>query len=162
MTDQDFRNAMAALPAGVAIITTDGPGGRRGMTATALCSVSDAPPTMLVCVNRQARSHAVLQANGVLAINVLAAGQDGLARRFGGATLASGEDPFGEGQWEVADNGVPILSEALVSLHGQITGLTEVATHTVLYVTIVGLRAAREADAVVYFRRRFCTVEATV
>jgi flavin reductase len=34
---------MAALPAAVNVITTAGPAGRHGMTATAVCSVSDDP-----------------------------------------------------------------------------------------------------------------------
>jgi flavin reductase len=55
---------MAALGGTVTIITTDGPAGRHGMTATAVCSLSDAPPSLLVCLNRSARMHDVLAANG--------------------------------------------------------------------------------------------------
>ena len=36
-TQIDFRNAMARLPAAVNIITSDGPGGRCGITASAVC-----------------------------------------------------------------------------------------------------------------------------
>ena len=35
---QSFRNAMALLPAAVHIITTDGPAGKAGITASAVCS----------------------------------------------------------------------------------------------------------------------------
>ena len=42
---QDFRNAMARLGAAVNIITTDGPAGRAGFTASAVCSVTDTPQT---------------------------------------------------------------------------------------------------------------------
>ncbi|WP_252405960.1 flavin reductase, partial [Escherichia coli] len=45
----DFRAGMARLGAAVNIITTDGPGGRAGFTASAVCSVTDTPPTLLVC-----------------------------------------------------------------------------------------------------------------
>ncbi len=34
-----FRDAMSGLAAAVNVITTDGPGGRAGFTATAVCSV---------------------------------------------------------------------------------------------------------------------------
>lgn len=40
---QDFRDAMARLGSAVNIITTDGPAGRAGFTASAVCSVTDAP-----------------------------------------------------------------------------------------------------------------------
>ena len=48
----DFREAMSRLGAAVHVITTAGPGGKTGATATAVCSVSDAPPTLMVCLNR--------------------------------------------------------------------------------------------------------------
>jgi Conserved protein/domain typically associated with flavoprotein oxygenases, DIM6/NTAB family len=45
--DRDaFRNAMARLGSAVNIITTDGPAGRAGFTASAVCSVTDTPPTL--------------------------------------------------------------------------------------------------------------------
>lgn len=40
-----FRDAMAHVGAAVNIITTDGPAGRAGFTASAVCSVTDTPPT---------------------------------------------------------------------------------------------------------------------
>ena len=49
---QAYREAMARLGAAVNVITTDGPGGRAGFTASAVCSVTDSPPTLLVCANR--------------------------------------------------------------------------------------------------------------
>src|SRR6266850_752518 len=48
-----FREAMSRLGAAVHVITTAGPGGKTGATATAVCSVSDTPPTLLVCINRR-------------------------------------------------------------------------------------------------------------
>ena len=43
---QAYREAMARLGAAVNVITTDGPGGRAGFTASAVCSVTDTPPTL--------------------------------------------------------------------------------------------------------------------
>jgi flavin reductase len=48
----EFREGMAVLAGAVNIVTTDGPGGRAGLTASAVCSVTAEPPTLLVCVNR--------------------------------------------------------------------------------------------------------------
>jgi len=52
-----FREAMSRLGAAVHVITTAGPGGKAGATATAVCSVSDAPPTLLMCLNRRSQTH---------------------------------------------------------------------------------------------------------
>jgi flavin reductase len=49
------------------------------MTATAVCSVSDDPASLLVCINRKARMHDVLVDNGRFCVNVLACGQDGVS-----------------------------------------------------------------------------------
>lgn len=40
---QTFRDAMSCMGAAVNIITTDGPAGRAGFTASAVCSVTDTP-----------------------------------------------------------------------------------------------------------------------
>ena len=50
-----FREAMCRLGAAVHVVTTAGPGGKTGATATAVCSVSDAPPTLLMCLNRRSQ-----------------------------------------------------------------------------------------------------------
>ena len=70
-----FRNAMAHMSAAVNIITTDGEAGRCGITATAVCSVTDTPPTLMVCVNRNSAMNAVFKANGRLCVNVLSGEQ---------------------------------------------------------------------------------------
>jgi flavin reductase (NADH) len=146
----DFRNAMAQLPAAVNIITTNGPGGRCGITASAVCSVTDSPPTVLVCVNRNSATHDVFRANGHLCINVLCGEQEELARHFAGMTKV----PMADG---AAD--VPVLRDALVQLEGRISECKEVGSHSVMFVelTKVGVREPR--DSLVYFNRLFHRVE---
>jgi flavin reductase len=93
----DYRNAMARLGAAVNIITTDGPAGRAGFTASAVCSVTDEPPTLLVCLNRSASVYPAFKANGVLCVNVLAAGHQSLSTLFGGRTPM--DERFAAGRW---------------------------------------------------------------
>ena len=51
-----FRDAMASLSAAVNVVTTEGEAGRCGITATAVCSVTDTPPSVMVGVyQRQQR-----------------------------------------------------------------------------------------------------------
>ena len=63
---REFRQAMAHLAAAVNIVTTEGPHGKLGITVTAVCSVTDTPPTVLVCVNKRSAAHDIFQNNGVL------------------------------------------------------------------------------------------------
>jgi flavin reductase len=82
-----FRDAMSRLGAAVNVVTTNGPAGRHGLTASAFCSVTDTPPTLLVCVNREAGTHAHLVDNGVLCVNVLTGRQEELSGVFGTKAL---------------------------------------------------------------------------
>ncbi len=50
-----FRDAMASLSAAVNVVTTAGEAGRCGITATAVCSVTDTPPSVMVCINANRR-----------------------------------------------------------------------------------------------------------
>src|SRR3981189_718495 len=81
-----FREAMSRLGAAVHVITTAGPGGKAGATATAVCSVSDAPPTLLMCLNRTAQTNPAVVENGVFCINTLSAAPADIAKIFAGRT----------------------------------------------------------------------------
>src|SRR4249919_3577869 len=94
-----FREAMSRLGAAVHVVTTAGPGGKTGFTATAVCSVSDAPPTLLVCLNRGATSMPILRGNGVFCVNTLRAGDELIADTFAGRTKVAREARFDTGQW---------------------------------------------------------------
>lgn len=153
-----FRQAMSKLAAGVTIVTTQGPAGRCGLTATAVCSVSDTPPTMLVCVNRERGLSETFKTNAVLGINVLASEQTEMAQVFAGMTPITFPERFSVGNWvEEEASGVPVLADALVSLQGRITQVQEIATHTVLFVEIDHLTMGNHAEALLYYERTFCT-----
>mgnify|MGYP000378323263 FL=1 len=76
INQQTFRDAMACVGAAVNIITTDGDAGQAGFTASAVCSVTVSPPTLLVCLNRAASVWPVFNQNRALCVNTLAAGQE--------------------------------------------------------------------------------------
>jgi hypothetical protein len=50
---------MARLGAAVNVVTTDGSAGRCGFTASAVCAITDEPPTLLVCMNRSSAQNPV-------------------------------------------------------------------------------------------------------
>jgi len=85
---QEFRDAMARLGAAVNIVTTDGPAGLSGMTVSAVCSVTDDPPMLLVCLNRGSPQNRLFKDNGVLCVNSLASGQEELSVRFAGRSAS--------------------------------------------------------------------------
>lgn len=148
-----FRAAMARLSAAVNVVTTDGPHGRAGLTVSAACSVTDSPPTMLVCINKASGSHDAVLANGRVCVNVLGTGQEELALRFAGGVPAA--DRFAAGDWDFGTRGVPVLRDALVSMVGRIAATHERGSHTIAFVEVETVAAREESGALVYFDRRF-------
>jgi flavin reductase len=144
---------MAGLGAAVHIITTDGPAGRAGFTASAVCSVTDAPPTLLVCLNRSASVHATFDAHTGLCVNTLAAGQEGLSALFGGRTPMA--ERFAAANWLTLASGAPVLEGALAAFDCRIVGRSTVSTHDVMYCEVLDIRHRPSADALVYFGRRY-------
>src|ERR1700676_5683121 len=71
----EFREAMGCFATGVTIVTVDLEGEVHGMTANAFASVSLDPVLLLVCVDRNARTHAHLHAKKRFGINILAGHQ---------------------------------------------------------------------------------------
>jgi len=97
----DFRKAMRTLASAVSIVSTAHDNCRFGMTATAVCSLSMQPPTLLVCVNQSTSLHHPLLSAGRFCINILHADQDELARTFGRNALRTGSHAE-TGRWMIA------------------------------------------------------------
>jgi flavin reductase (NADH) len=154
-----FRHAMAQFPAAVSIITSDGSAGRCGITASAVCSVTDSPPTVLVCINRNSAMHDVFKQNGHLCINVLSDEQEQLALHFSGATKVAMEDRFSWDIWEEGADAQPVLRDALVKLQGKIKDCKEVGSHSVMFVELSAIDVSEEKDSLIYFNRLFHTVK---
>ncbi|MBS0879031.1 pyrimidine utilization flavin reductase protein F [Pantoea sp. JGM49] len=152
--DRDaFRQAMARLGAAVNIITTDGPAGRAGFTASAVCSVTDTPPTLLVCLNRSASVWPTFRDNGYLCVNTLAAGHEDLSTLFGGKTPM--EQRFAAANWHTLASGSPLLEGATVSFDCKITQVVSVGTHDVLMCEALALVRNDDSHGLAWFDRGY-------
>lgn len=153
VTKLEYRDAMARLGAAVNIITTDGPRGRHGFTASAVCSVTDTPPTLLVCLNKGSSASAAFHANGVLCVNTLAPEHEALSKLFGGGTPVA--ERFGAGEWKPSTTGTPMLAGAAAAFDCRIVRTVEVGTHDVLFCEVVGLATEGAREGLIYFSRRY-------
>ncbi|WP_082683146.1 4-hydroxyphenylacetate 3-monooxygenase, reductase component [Entomohabitans teleogrylli] len=146
---------MASLPAAVNIVTTQGKAGRCGITATAVCSVTDTPPTLLVCVNRKSAMNPVFEQNGKMCINVLSHEQEEMARHFAGMTDLAMEQRFMLNGWRDGVLKQPVLQNALASLEGEIQQIQSIGTHQMYLLEIRHITIAQEGHGLIYFRRKF-------
>lgn len=150
----DFRNAMALLGGAVSVITTDGPAGRCGFTASAVCSVTDSPPTLLVCMNRTSNSNAQFKANGTVCVNVLAGTHQELSGAFANKALSM-EQRFASTGWTTLESGAPVMLEALVNFDCRIAQVHEVGSHNIFYCEIQSIRQGGADEGLVYFNRAY-------
>jgi flavin reductase (DIM6/NTAB) family NADH-FMN oxidoreductase RutF len=150
-----FREGMSRVAAAVHVVTTDGPSGLAGFTATAVTPVTDKPASLLVCVNTAARSAQALLANGVFCVNVLNGSDQGLADVFAGRTELQGPDRFSKGEWDKLVTGAPALVTSLVSFDCRLRDARVVATHHVIIGEILSIRLGETKPALVYQRRLY-------
>ncbi len=152
---QSYRNAMALFGAAVNVVTTDGPGGRRGFTASAVCSVTDDPPTLLVCMNRSSDNNAAFKQTGVLCVNTLAASQQALSPIFGGLTDHDMPGRFACAEWSQLSTGAPVLEGAVAAFDCRVAQVVEVGTHSVFFCEVEGVVFEAEHDGLIYFGRDY-------
>ncbi|MDY6450449.1 flavin reductase [Acinetobacter faecalis] len=150
----DFRNAMSLLTTAVNVVTTEGASGLHGFTASAVCSVTDTPPTLLVCMNQASRSHAHFIENKTLCVNVLGTQHEQISNAFASSKLSS-EDRFKLGAWTTLETGSPVLEDALVSFDCEIEQIQEVGTHSVFMCRVVAIKQSQQDESLVYFNRAY-------
>ncbi|PTX47636.1 flavin reductase [Gemmobacter caeni] len=149
-----FRSAMGRFPGAVTIVTALAGAERRGITATAVCSVTAEPPSVLVCLNRATGTCAAVGEDGRFNVNLLSDAADALALRFAGVGGVTGEDKFTEGDWQADSRGLPVLADATVSLSCDVAEVVEAASHIIFIGHIVEMRSA-DGPPLLYEQRRF-------
>jgi len=80
----EFKEAMAALPAGVVVVGARDEDGLRGLTASSFTSVSLEPPLVLVCLDRHTRTRDAVATSAQFTVSVLERSQEFVAERFAG------------------------------------------------------------------------------
>ncbi|WP_142060113.1 flavin reductase [Pseudarthrobacter sp. B4EP4b] len=148
-----FRDAMANLSSAVCVITSSGVAGRLGFTATAVSSVTDDPPMLLVCMNQSSMQNKPLLRNGVLCVNVLSASQQPLASVFAGS-VNSLDERFAAAEWTPGETGSPLLECAVANVDCAIHEVINVGTHTVIFAEVMQVRM-QGGHGLVYFNRSY-------
>lgn len=132
-----FVAAMGRAVTGVTVVTTDGPGGRFGITVSAFTSVSAEPPLVLACVNRKSPVVAAVMANGVLCINALADAHRDVADTFAGRGALGRPYDFGVNKWLSGVTGAPVLADSLAAFDCLLDSWHDAGSHRILIGRVV-------------------------
>lgn len=150
-----FREAMTRVTGAVHVVTTAGPAGLGGITATAVTSITLEPPMMLFCINKLSRSAARMIKNGVFCINTLTAEDRAISDIFAGRTNQHLEERFAAGTWTKLATGAPVLSSALAAFDCRFVEAKEVATHLIMIGVVEAVEIASAGEALLYARRKY-------
>lgn len=150
-----FRSVLSRFASGVTVVTAVDDGGvDHGITVSAFSSLSLAPPLILVCIDHQTAMHRILGTAPVFAVNVLAADQEELARKF--------SDPFNDRfdgtSFTRGSNGAAILTGVSASLECSITNRFEGGDHTIFLGRVEAAESSEEAP-LLYYRGGYARLE---
>ena len=149
VSPDDFRRAAGSFPTGVVVVTGVDAHGPVGLTCQSFVSLSLEPLLVSFSVGSAGRSWPRLSTVSSVAISVLAADQEDVARSFS----ISDNDKFAGAEltWT---NDLPLMTGALAHLTGSIVSTVEAGDHHVVIVA-VETASSRDGDALTYFRGRF-------
>jgi len=161
MDREKFRSAMRQVAGAVSVVTTRGVDGEpRGVTATAVCSLTVEPPSVIACINRETWVGQLAPQSGNFCVNVLARGQQPVAETFAGRTGLAAADRFQVGAWSDHETGAPVLEDAIASFDCDLDQAVEFATHVILIGRVrktVGGRS--DAEPLIYVDGGFTTTQ---
>ncbi|MBP0630545.1 flavin reductase family protein [Cupriavidus sp. AcVe19-1a] len=153
LADQ-FKGALRRLASSVAVVSSADGSRLIGMTATAVTSVSLAPPTLLVCVNRSANLHAAVARSGCFRVSYLGQAQSHVAAMFGGGVPQ--DERFATSEWRQDPDG-PSLVGSLTEFACTLDQAVDCGTHTVFIGRVKNVVDGQDASVpLVYWDGRYC------
>jgi flavin reductase (DIM6/NTAB) family NADH-FMN oxidoreductase RutF len=145
----EFRRILGHWASGVAVVTSVGAAGEpRGLTASAIASVSLSPPLVLACVEHDSDTHDCIRDAGCFAISVLLQADERTARAFAGDDVA---DKFRGIAWDTHATGAPVLRDALAWVDCRLHAAYDGGDHTIFVGRVVAGHAA-DGEPLVYYR----------
>jgi flavin reductase (DIM6/NTAB) family NADH-FMN oxidoreductase RutF/DNA-binding GntR family transcriptional regulator len=146
-----FRRVIGNFMTGVVVITTEHDGARRGMTVSAVSSLSLDPPMLLVCLNAGSSTQEAVHRSGRFAVNILAEHQGDIAERF---ARPGSDDKFAGLSAKPGRTGVPVLPDVLATVECRVVEVVGGGTHRVFLAEAV-CADATEGSPLAYFRGKF-------
>jgi 3-hydroxy-9,10-secoandrosta-1,3,5(10)-triene-9,17-dione monooxygenase reductase component len=149
---QRLRKVLGHFPTGVAVVTGNTDDGPLGMAINSFTSLSLEPPMVLFCPAVASKTWPVLRSDGELAINILSADQEQVSRAFAGAA----EHRFSEVEWTVANNGAPLLADAIAWLECDIAAEFLAGDHTIVIAHVQRIGVNEDISSpLVFFRSAY-------
>ncbi len=143
-----FRQLLGRFATGVTVLTTRSPKGQPiGMTASSVASVSLDPPLVLVSVDKAHDMHAALEGGTHFVLNILAAEQEELSRRF----AAEEPDRFLGVSYRENERGIAVIEGVVAHIECEKRSVVPGGDHTVFIGLVIG-GDATDRRPLLYYR----------
>jgi alkylation response protein AidB-like acyl-CoA dehydrogenase/flavin reductase (DIM6/NTAB) family NADH-FMN oxidoreductase RutF len=156
--EHQFRSVMRRLAGGVSIITAGRGDDITGMTVTSLASLSATPPRLLVSINRQASSFALIERYRSFGVNILGSDQQELAGRFSNGKL-KGKQRFEGTGWSIGLSGVPLLENSLATVECQVEEIIERHSHGIVVGSLMSFDLSHRLSGLVYWNGQYIEID---
>lgn len=152
-----FMEGMSRAATFVAVATTDGEGGRAGVTVSSLTSVSadGEMPSLLLCIHHQSPAASAILKNRAFCANLLAEDQQDHANLFAGRSTTDRAERFDRIAWEAGGIGQPILSGATAAFECRLATALLWETHHILVGRVSSVLLSDNASALLYGQRAY-------
>lgn len=136
---ESIGKVLGQAPSGVFIVTAgDGQGHETGMLASWVQQAAFDPPALTVAINRKRYLVDWLAQQPRLAVSIVGEQQKELLRHFGRGFEPDVPAFEGIGIDRAPATGLPVLSDSLGWLEGEVTGRLDAGDHLVCLVTLTG------------------------
>lgn len=151
---RDIEKAMRMITSGVYVVTTRLDSQANGLTVAWLSRASFSPPLISVSIGKTRFTHDLIKKSRILAVNVLAEGQEEIARHFG---FRSGRevDKFAGIKSRIAVTGSPVLEGVAAYLDCRVVGDIEAGDHTIFVAEVIEAGVEEGLTPLVYRRESY-------
>lgn len=156
-SSEAFRSGMRQLASGVSLITGGTATAPVGLVATAVCSVSVEPPTLLASINRNASAFPTIDTLGRFAINVLGPSHREIIEQF--SQTERRHERFASGDWLHQPDGPPLLADAIAIFDCRVVERLHYSTHTIFLARPLEVKV-HEGKPLVHFNRQLHDLQA--
>lgn len=148
VSQDDFRRALSCFASGVNVVTTiDAAGELHGLTVSAFCSVSLAPPLVLICIEKTTASHFAFRESRAFVVNILNEAQANLSEHF----ATPFRDKFSKVPYRRGLEGIPVLQDTLCNLECRIKHDFDGGDHSI-FVGEVEHATVQDGLPLIYFQ----------
>jgi flavin reductase (DIM6/NTAB) family NADH-FMN oxidoreductase RutF len=136
---EELRMAMRHWATGVTVVTAVFNGVRHGMTVNSFTSISLSPPQVLVSLERQTRTHGLVEQAGFFGVTILNSDQQDISDCFAGRHTEV-EDRFSNVETYTLVTGAEFISNGLAGFDCRVISRYEAGTHTLFIGEVLAIQ----------------------